>query len=67
MIDIHTNMQISYCDIDMPFTALMAIMKDDFIGDNDFIEFTFSNGSRVALVKKHIVGFSEVGQETETY
>lgn len=67
MIDIHTDMQISYCDVDMPFSVLEAIMNDDIVKDDDFIVLNFSIGTKGALMKKHITGFTEVEQEAETY
>lgn len=63
MLEIQTDKRVAYVDVDMSFDTMLQIMKDDFIKDDEFIELTFIGGEKGALMKKHVIGFSEVEQE----
>lgn len=67
MLNIQTDKKVCLCSVNMNYDTLLEIMKTDLIEDDYFIEFTFSDGAKGAIKKKHIIGFSEEGQESETY
>lgn len=42
---------------------MMRLLNDGIVGDDEFIEFTFSDGSKGAVRKKHINGICESFEE----
>lgn len=59
MVDIYVIDGVVYEQIDLTFDAMWRIMDDTTFNDDKFIEFTFSDGARVAIRKRCISGFSE--------
>lgn len=52
-----------YCNVDMDYGIMMRLLQDGIVSDDDFIEFKFSDGTRGAVMKKHINGICESFEE----
>lgn len=66
MIDVYTSDGTVYRGIEMGYDAFLYLLRDDsIIGPNDFIELTYSDGSRAAIRKNTVVSIvSERGDAT---
>lgn len=65
-ITVYTSDGTEYHEIEMNYDAFLYLLRDDsIIGPNDFIELTYSGGSRAAIRKNTVVGIvSERGDVT---
>lgn len=53
----------AYHSVDMDYNIMMRLLNDGIVGDDEFIDFTFSDGSKGAVRKKHINGICESFEE----
>lgn len=53
----------AYYDVDIDYNLMMHLLKDGVLSDDDFIEFTFSDGTKGAVRKGHIDGICECLEE----
>lgn len=66
MITVYTSDGTEYQEIEMDYDVFLCLMRDDsIIGPNDFIELTYSDGTRAAIRKNTVVSIvSERGDVT---
>lgn len=54
-----------YLNVNMKYDTVLHILRDDFVNEDFFIEFSFDDGSRGAVRKKHVNGICESYEEAE--
>ena len=58
MIDIFCT-GASFYGVKLSYAAMEIIMREDFVKDQDFIEFVFEDGTKGAIRKGTVIGFAE--------
>ena len=58
MIDIFCT-GASFYGVKLSYVAMEIIMREDFVKDQDFIEFVFEDGTKGAIRKGTVIGFTE--------
>lgn len=58
MIDIFCT-GASFYGVKLSYAAMEIIMREDFVKDQDFIEFVFEDGTKGAVRKGTVIGFTE--------
>lgn len=53
----------AYLNVVMEFGAMMHLLRDGIVNDDDFIDFTFNDGSKGSVRKSHINGICESLEE----
>lgn len=55
----------AYLGVMVKYETMVQLMRDDFIRDQDFIEFRFEDGTKGAVRKGQINGFAESAENVE--
>ena len=55
----------AYLGVMIKYETMVQLMRDDFIRDQDFIEFRFKDGTKGAVRKGCINGFTESNENVE--
>lgn len=62
MIDIFCGSG-TICSVKMTYEIFQEILRDDWISEDDFIQFRFEDGARGAVRKRDVIGFCESMKE----